>query len=283
MVNSDCSSALAPLCCCLVCVATLLAIGVHSTVLFDKYSPVYTDVVCGEEEVSLGRIEVSIRKITVNLYVEVTCTNPNPYDVHVKEPKKGRILMARDMQQVGTIALREGRIPEGGGKIGLDGLISLSGISALGLIGRFLRGPQSIFMEIDFTAVIEESLIFTSIELNADYSDKCGISVNIRGESLHDMVCGASFSDLQVSSEGVKLRPGAPVGVSEEAIKDATKQKNLILGLLISLSFSLIFILLVVSFVFLWRQFRTARRKAEHGAATVSPNEDVFAVGKPGM
>lgn len=257
MNSGTCLAVVGASCCCTI---VLFIVGVYSAVLYNKFSPVYADIDCGDEVISFkGGSISSFTSISVGLSVILTCTNPNPYPVRIKDPKVGKVYLANGMRELGTIAAKPGMIKEGGGQVVLDAEIKVSGFSALTIISRLLRGSVHVFLEVDFTCVIEESMLVTSFRVTPMFQQKCGVTLDIAGRETGDVVCGDSFSDLVITDIGVQLKPGlSSMGVDQAIIDNGTRDKNLYLGLAIALSFSFIFLILVgMSFL----AFRITRKQ----------------------
>lgn len=242
------------------CVVLLVFVGAYSAVLHNKFSPVYVDVDCGDEVISQNGGGVSGLSVTAGLRVALTCTNANPYELKIIEPKEGKIYLAESMSEIGVIAAQPSTLPMGDGQVTLDGEVRLSGFGALAMIGRVIAGPVHVFLEINFNVLIEQNLLVTSLQVSATFEKKCGATLDIRGGAAGGVVCGDSFEELVISDLGVKLHPSsAAMGVGQEVIDSATRDKNLYLGLAMGVSFSLAALLLLCDVAVLVRLLRMKR------------------------
>lgn len=252
--------------CC--CVVLLAFVGVYAATIYAKLSPVYQDVDCGDEVITVGSVSVSGLALEVDLGITLNCMNPNPYEIKIVKPQQGKIYEATGMTEIGTISARRGVLQEGSGQVTLDGTVRLSGASAFSLIGRLVSGPVHVFMDVAFKVGIEQSILVTSLHFMPSFEQKCGVSLSISDSQAGGVTCGRSFEDLVISDIGVSLRPGAEsMGVDQEVIDDATQSKNLYLGGIMGICFCVCAVLIVCQVLFLVRLWRSSLKpsKVEHG------------------
>lgn len=231
---------------CSSCFALLLLIlGIYGTALYNRFTPVYEEVDCGDAETALNGISISGLKLQVGLLLTITCTNPNPYDIQITEPKQGKIYYATSLDELGVVKLKTGQINSGSSQIQLDGTLSLSGFAALSLISRITSGAVHIVADIMFEGLIEENMVVTTLEIKPSYDQKCGLSLDVSSGQIGEMVCADKFDDLVISDIGISLKPGvSALGVDQEVIDDGTRTKNNVLGTIIVASFTMVGLLI---------------------------------------
>jgi hypothetical protein len=227
------------------CIVLLLIIGIYAAQLNGKYSPVYQEIDCGDEVITIGDLTLSGLTVSAELDILLTCTNPNPYDLQILDPKQGKIYLASTMQVLGDISAKAGVITQGTGQVTLLGSVKLEGLSAAAVIASILAGPVHVFVDIRFTCKVEESLLVTNFAITPEFDQKCGVSIDIQGEQAGGVSCADNFQDLVISDIGIETKPGAAsMGVATETLEDATDSKNLYLGMSISIAFSMVALLL---------------------------------------
>jgi len=254
--ESSCAPAVAASCCCVV---LLLSIGTYSATLYDKFTPVYQDIDCGDEVITLQGISASGFNLQVGLNVALTCSNPNPYKITIVEPKEGKVYHADTMEEIGVIKAQTGKLPQGAGKVTLNGQVRLGGFGALSMIGRILNGPVHIFLDISFKCVIVENLLVASLTVSPAFEQKCGVTLDVSGGQAGGITCAESFDDLNVTDIGIVLKSGSSsMGVSQAALEDATKSKDSYLGATMGISFSVVALLLVCQVYTVFQMWRAS-------------------------
>mmetsp|Transcript_16662 Transcript_16662/g.30865 ORF Transcript_16662/g.30865 Transcript_16662/m.30865 type:complete len:285 (+) Transcript_16662:55-909(+) len=263
----------------------LLVIGFYAVSLFNKYSPVYKDISIGSADVAFDGLSVRGFSLNFNLDIQVMVTNPNAYDVKIESLRQGRVLLAPERTDVGSIETLPGMLPAGGQKkLPLKAVVELRGFAGISLISRFTRGPVHVYLEIDLEAVVEEFLLFTSIEIRPTFEKKCGVTLDTSRGISGGLACGDSFTDLKFceindpSCEGVVCLGTDCMSIDEEIIKDAESQRDLYLGLAMGLSFSFAFIVMCCSGIILAREIKRCMLEKEVGANCISGQ--VVQVGK---
>lgn len=263
----DKTSSLAAVGCSCCCIVILVLIGAYSKSLNDKFSPVYQDVDCGDEVISVSSVSVSGWNLQLGLGITLTCKNPNAYKIQIVKAHEGKIYYAANMEELGVVTAKRGPIDAGSGQVNLAGVVRLSGFGAIEMIGRFVSGPVHLFLDIRFECMIEQDLLVTNLVVKPSYDQKCGVSIRISGEEAGGVTCAKSFQDLVITEIGVVQKPGSSsMGVDEAVIEDATKSKNLFIGIVMGVCFLCIPLLIVCEGCILFRLWRSSGVSPAGGA-----------------
>jgi len=191
--------------------------------------------------------------------IEVSCMNPNPYSITIRDADPGRVFVGHKRHwEVGTLSILSGSVLEeqGVGTVRVRMRASLSGPEKDALVQQFLGASTiPVMMELRFNVGVSLSFGLGRWETTAPFRKDCGmkmagILVNTFGDNskgrLGPLVCRDSFDfDLQplkpvtptLSHDDGRMRFSA-AQVAPAEVKRGEQVKNLSLGLAITLSFS---------------------------------------------
>jgi len=237
----------------------LILVGLFHVYLYVKFTPVYVETQCGDIMATMDDFELGVQSIRLGLLIEVSCVNPNPYSITIRDANPGRVFVGyKKHLQVGTLSILSGSVlkEEGAGTVRVRMRAHLSGPDADTLVPHFLEDSAiPVLMELRFNVGVSLSFGLGRWETSAPFKKDCGmkmagILVNTFGDNskgrLGPLVCRDSFDfDLQpldpvkpsASHNDGRMRFSA-AQVAPDEVKRGEQVKNVSLGLAITLSFS---------------------------------------------
>jgi len=182
----------------------LICYGFFNVLLFIKFTPVYVATECGDQQARLEHISWEGDQFLVGLEIQVTCWNPNNYQVQVKTSTPGMVWLGADRGiTVGNLTLMEGStLPmKGTGDIKVQMDASLSMGTSMHLAPHMLTDDViPMFLELQFDVGVSLNFGLSSFGCTAPFKKKCGM--NMAGllvqtdKRLGPMICRDSFAQI---------------------------------------------------------------------------------------
>lgn len=235
--------------------AVLVLNGTLHAGLYKKFTPLYTATECGDQVATLDEFELGLDTIHVGFFIEVTCKNPNPYDISIVASTPGEVYIGKDALEVGKLTIVPGSHLEqqGGGKVRVRMSSDIEGPSAAALLPHFLKDVAiPITMRVQFSLGISVPVCpMFAFHMEAPIQKHCGMNVkgllvsnSANRSRLGPVVCRESFEGLEIpdvdekgatSVNGQMTFTSAQVAPVELGMLELLK--NVILGLVVALSY----------------------------------------------
>lgn len=273
------------------CSVLSLLLGVWSRHLYQRFTPVYTDIVCHQKAIRLGdgaNLVQDLQHRQIQFHLSTECQNPNPYSVVLRSTGEGQVYAGSGRVLVATITDVPEATLEAQGAGSLNATVRLGWGDTLGSSSGLVQGVSlllgqevPIFIRNEVEVIVDVSLLFGHLSLTRQFSRDCGMKVKLwsaqsRGPALGGMVCAESFDDLPPlprplphaggRSPESEIRLSAR-GVAEEQIEEGERAKNVGLGSATAVSFGGSFCLLCTALVADFRRRQGLRNIAEKGSA----------------
>jgi len=181
----------------------LICYGLFNTFLFVKFTPVYTATQCGQQEATLQKFSLG-STISVGLQIQVTCWNPNSYQVSIMASEPGHVWVGENRNfSVGLLSVMQGSyLPQSGtGDIQVHMDAEVSPQTSQQLVPKFLSDHEiPMYLELQFEVGVSLNFGLMSFGTTAPFKKKCGM--NLAGllkntaTRLGPMICRESFYEL---------------------------------------------------------------------------------------
>eukprot|EP00933_Yihiella_yeosuensis_P075713 TRINITY_DN85191_c0_g1_i1.p1 TRINITY_DN85191_c0_g1~~TRINITY_DN85191_c0_g1_i1.p1 ORF type:complete len:482 (+),score=86.93 TRINITY_DN85191_c0_g1_i1:92-1537(+) len=211
----------------------LLLNGLLDTYLYFKFTPVYAATTCGQQTAALDKFKLG-STLQIGLHIEVTCWNPNGYEVQIRHDTPGKVFIGKHREiPIGELTMLFGStLPaEGPGKIKvqMDTELPLENSETLNTLAHeFLSASEiPIFLELQFNVAVDINFGLTSFGTTAPFKKRCGMKLAglfAASESrLGPMICRDSFQGLfdKLPDTGV-VNELTAAGVVDSAVASVT-------------------------------------------------------------
>lgn len=266
----------APFWCCGACSFLSVAfgvlfilLGIWAVHLRDRFTPIYTEVVCRVEPAKLDKFS-TIGGFKVHLISTTTCENPNPYSVEMRSTKSEQVYIGHDMTPVASITeIPPSTLPaKGEGSIEAHIAIEPT-LDLLPSVWNSLTGSEiPIYIENRMDMVVYINFLVGSFSTKRAFNKDCGLNlkVHIFGETqVGPFVCADDFDHLQIPPADHPLTGEvhiSAVDMAKDDIDKATEAKNVGLGASMGIGFGLGILLLILGSCGFWRLFRGSHAAA---------------------
>jgi len=206
--------------------------GTRNAHRFGQLTPVYANVPCWNQAAMLEEFVAGAGVIQMGLRVNVTCANPNAYDVEVQPPRAfdrmpppdvfvGKFPMA---VQAGKFVVAPTTLPAGsGGPVQALASVELRGSDAEELLPHFMEDREvPLTLRLEFVVGARVGLGMMEWEGDARFQEDCGLEVRgilprsyepkVGGERreappVSPMVCGKSWQRISTLMPHIDDRP----------------------------------------------------------------------------
>eukprot|EP00929_Paragymnodinium_shiwhaense_P031945 TRINITY_DN17791_c0_g1_i1.p1 TRINITY_DN17791_c0_g1~~TRINITY_DN17791_c0_g1_i1.p1 ORF type:complete len:283 (+),score=62.25 TRINITY_DN17791_c0_g1_i1:89-937(+) len=222
------------------CSVGFLLLAIFALVERERLSPVYEDVWCKPSATSFGSVDLA--PVEAIIYVDVTCTNPNPYELVVQPAEEGDLFLEEDSRLVGSAIVAGTTIPpEGKGTFKATATIRLSYWDTVLAAGDLLSGPFTVLFELRLNVLVAPTLMGFSSQMHIPVSEKCGLQLQLVPELADgDAACGSDFKELTIVALANKSKeetPGMKPDVSDDTVESAEEMRDTACGAIMGIGF----------------------------------------------
>jgi len=238
----------------------LALLGGWATQQYFRFTPVYTDIECTFDVPDLQGF--SFRGgFHVNLTLNVSCDNPNPYSVNVSMPNQLHVYAGKNINPVATVTdLPHAILPAHGvGSIVAHGSIAPTRQTLGTATGALFGGQIPLWVEIELDVHVELDFIFGNFSTTVPFVKDCGLMAqfySIGGTNVGNLACADSFDDLHLTkidrSRDAATKP-QPLTLLDRTLMDAERAKTTGLGTLMGCLYGSALPILVVSSWYLYK------------------------------
>eukprot|EP00930_Biecheleria_cincta_P059378 TRINITY_DN45115_c0_g1_i1.p1 TRINITY_DN45115_c0_g1~~TRINITY_DN45115_c0_g1_i1.p1 ORF type:complete len:300 (+),score=31.18 TRINITY_DN45115_c0_g1_i1:69-968(+) len=246
----------------------LLAGAAWLTKLYVRPAVVYHDIVCRTlsstvEGLVLGVPMVSSTTFTLN--IEMECTNPNPYTVHLISRGRSPVFLGNFTKQVGTaLELPPNSVLPAGLKgaspvFSTHASVEIDTDTGVDLLPQLANsGGIAMYIQLNQTLQLEQPMVLTTLRFEQRFQKRCGIMIAGIGMQMFqeagNMACADVGSNLTVpllqangfAARGDGLRFAADQ-IAPETIRDGTNLEQGALGIAMGILYVLALALLLWS------------------------------------
>lgn len=188
---------------CLLAALASVGYGLMNIGIYQKFTPVYVATECGNQTAELDHIELGDR-ISVDMTISITCTNPNAYGVIVGATRPGRVWIMDRAESIGNLTLIKGSsLPgKGSGLVNVKLDAELTAQRSLHLVPDLMSNAQiPIFVELQFDVEVGMDFLVQHLHLTAPFKKVCGMymaGILVTGSSsrLGPMICRDTFEEV---------------------------------------------------------------------------------------
>lgn len=230
----------------LICGLSFLVIALVVLADMQRYTPVYSDVVCKPNQTSLASVSTAPLQFTVN--VDIVCVNPNPYPLVVRPNGEGRGLLGVERRELGVVTAaatvipaREGRFAPSAGTIVMSLSVQLGFLEAIQIASKLLQGAFTVFFDLKLLVIVEPAVLGIALSsMQFDVKQYCGMQIQLLpSQDSGDAVCNvASFASLDVPPLALKSpdSEGISPDISPETIDAAEQALHSFCGVVMGIS-----------------------------------------------
>lgn len=256
---SDASIRKSHICCrvaCFSCTLTtgllFLLLGVWSTHLYQRFTPVFSDIMCEFEPPRLTNITFHgfLQDLHIELVTTTKCHNPNPYTVEVTSAHAGTVYMGRHMTEVASVTEVPHSVLPAQGTGFVNAIVNIAPTAELfpELFMAVITGRIPIYFSNNMEVIIDVNFLFGRFQAKKAFNKDCGMDVMLRtpgGASFGPLACAADFDKLKALPDGTEPELVlSAVNVADDEVEKGTQAKNIGLGTLMALGYGLGSILL---------------------------------------
>mmetsp|Transcript_100935 Transcript_100935/g.261272 ORF Transcript_100935/g.261272 Transcript_100935/m.261272 type:complete len:326 (-) Transcript_100935:251-1228(-) len=248
-------------------------LGIWATHLQQRFTPIYTEVVCRVEPARLDKFSMK-DGLKINLISTTTCENPNPYTVEMRSTKAEQVYMGDDRTPVASVTeIPHSTLPANGeGSIEAHVTIEPTADTLPSLLSGFFGGLTGkeipIYIENRMDMVVNINFLVGDFSTKRAFNKDCGLNLKMhlfgRAE-MGPLVCGDSFDNLQIPPADHPVTGEmhiSAVSMAKDDIAKATEAKNVGLGAAMGIGYGLGLLLIVLGSCGMWRLFRRSHPAA---------------------
>jgi len=245
-------------------------LGIWAIHLRQRFTPIYTDVVCRMEPAKLDKISFT-GGLRIDLISTTTCENPNPYSVEMRSTKAEKVYMGQDRTPVASVTeIPHSTLPaKGKGSIEAKITIKPTGDMFSSLFAGLMGQEIPIYMENRMEMVVDINFLLGDFSTKRAFNKDCGLNLEVKvfggGAKMGPLVCGDDFDHLQIPPADHPVTSEmhiSAVGLAKDDIDKATEAKDVGTGCAIGIGFGLGLLLLIFGSCGLWWLCRRSRPAA---------------------
>lgn len=147
-----------------------------------------------------------VSSTTFTLNIEMACTNPNPYTVHLISGGRSPVFLGNWTQQVGTkMELPPDSVLPAGGKgsspvFSTHASIEIDTNTGLDLMPQLAdSGGIALYLQMDQTLQLEQPLVLTTLRFEQRFEKQCGIMISGMGMKMFQEAGNMACADVRTN------------------------------------------------------------------------------------
>lgn len=249
-----------------------------ATSIYIRLTPLYTTISCEHASTGVENLHIGIPLIsptTLDLIIQMNCSNPNPYSIGFEWTRLGGVYLGAGRTKVGDTSAVPGKVSyfpaDGFGSIWVRANTTISAMMLARLAGDLIQSKGQLPLRLELRQRLSVDVMLLGSmgpKVSQPFVKECGMMISDLGlkPKIGPMACADSFDQLAIPPVGADPYDGtmrfSAKQVAPKTIQEGMNLKNWGLGITMAVFYTLGAILYIVAG---WKFWSVARDRYQLG------------------